>query len=167
MSKGNHITNTAAVAAVLVFLFTACKTKNVNTNVSYAGEPTIVYKTRNDYSKNVPVTLNATHTEIVAYPSPKDVYYKGKLALPTALDNGYLLDNRGIGLNTAFLKLTYEEYSKLEQAPPMTEMLKMITDNDPITELYNLGDRSRFKNEVAEINELISKDALKKFKKIK
>jgi hypothetical protein len=168
MITGNYIIKTAAIAAVLVFAFTACKTKEANTNVSYTGEQTIIYKTRNNYSKNVPVTMNAAKSEIVAYPSPKDVYYNGKLATPTALANDFWLDNRGIGTNTAFLKLTYEEYAKLGQAPPMTEMLTMIVDNDPIIEMYNLGTRSRFKDEVTEINELIEKkDAFKKFKKLK
>lgn len=135
--------------------------------ISYTGEPTIIYKMKADYSKNVPVTLNEEGTAIVAYPSPKDVYYKGQLAYPVALSKGWWLDNRGVTPHTAFLQLTYEEYSKLEKAPSLNEMMKMLIDTDPITEMYNLGNRNRFKEETLEINQLIAKGALKKFKKLK
>lgn len=154
----------AASTAILIAVL-GCKTPRQN--VSYTGEPATVYKTKADYSKNVPVTMNEAKTEIVAYPSPKDVYYKGALAYPTVLKKGYLLDNRGIGLNTVFLKYTYDEYAKLQNAPTLKEMSESIIDKDPFVEIYNLGDRSRFKNEVEEINELIRKGGLKKFKRIK
>lgn len=135
--------------------------------ISYTGEPTIIYKMKADYSKNVPVTLNEDGTAIIAYPSPKDVYYKGKLAYPVALSKGWWLDNRGVTPHTAFLKLTYEEYSKLDQAPSLDELMKMIINADPITEIYHLGNRDRFKDEVTEINQVINKGGLKKFKKLK
>jgi hypothetical protein len=158
---------TVAWAAVLFFCFTDCKTKQTNTTeVSYTGECAIVYKTKTDYRNNVPVTMNADKTAIVSYPAPTDVYYKGKLAYPTALLNGYWLDNRGISVNTVFLKLTYEEYSKLDTAPTLEEMTEMIVDKNPFTEIYNLGNRSRFTNETEEINTLIKKGALKKFKRL-
>jgi hypothetical protein len=161
-------TGTAALAAVLVFVFASCKTKQANNStIDYTGEPTLVYKTKADYSKNIPVTMNAEKTAILSYPAPNDIYYKTKLAYPTPLVNGYLLDNRGIAINTVFLKLTYSEYAKLEQAPSLDEMMLMITDKDPFTEIYYLGNRGRFKNEVEEINVLIKKGALKKFKRIK
>lgn len=158
---------TAAWAAVLFLCFTACKTKQANTTqVSYTGEPALVYKTKADYRNNVPVIMNADKTAVVSYPAPTDVYYKGKLAYPTALAKGYWLDNRGISANTAFLKLTYEEYSKLNAAPALEEMGEMIIDKNPFTEIYNLGNRSRFTNETEEINTLIKKGALKKFKRL-
>jgi hypothetical protein len=135
--------------------------------VSYTGEQAIIYRTKKDYSKYVPVTMNADKTRIVSYPSPKDIYYKDKLALPEKLNDGFLLDNRGIHPNSVFLKLTYEEYSKLDQAPLLSDMLAMIEDKDPVIEIYSLGTRSRFKEEKNEINALIERGALKKFKKIK
>ncbi len=135
--------------------------------VTYTGEVAVIYKTKNDYHNLVPVTLNAAKTEIVAYPSPADVYYNGKLAYPIALKNEYWLDNRGIGVNSAFLKITYDKYSKLKQAPLLTEMFEQIEDKDPFVEIYNIGTRSRFTNEVEEINKLIEKGDLKKFKKLK
>ena len=60
-----------------------------------AGPPIIIYKTKADYFDKVPVTLSEDKSMIVAYPSPGDLFYKGGLSLPTKLDDGYLLDNRG------------------------------------------------------------------------
>lgn len=145
----------------------SCKTKQKATGTSSAGAPTVVYKTKADYNKYVPVTLSADKKEIVAYPAPKDVFYQGKLSYPVQLEKGYLLDNRGIGLHTAFLNISYEDYAKLTTVPALAELYKQILEKDPFTEIYNLGDRSRFKNEVEEINQIIKKGGLKKFTKVK
>ena len=80
---------------------------------SVPSPPCIVYKTKSDYSKNIPVILSDDQTRIVSYPDVKDVYFKGNLAYPTVLNDGFLLDNRGIGPNVAFLSVTYEQYSKM------------------------------------------------------
>lgn len=151
----------------LFVIITACKTKNVTEGISYTGEQTIVYKTVNDYTEYVPVTMNSEKTEIVAYPSPKDIYREGKLALPTALVKGYWLDNRGVNANTVFLTITYSEYARLTEAPPLQNMMDMIKDKNPFEAIYNLGNRNRFKNEVSEINYIIQKNLLTKFKKVK
>jgi hypothetical protein len=168
-----------SIMAGLMVLLSFCKAKDpvVQNNtkeetpvaeVSYAGEPTVIYKTKADYSQYVPVTMNAAKTEIVAYPATlTDLKRNGKPAYPTALTQGYCLDNRGIGPNSVFLKMTYTDYMALDEAPKLADMMNMIIDKDPFTEIYNLGDRSRFKDEVKEINELIEKGALKKFKQLK
>lgn len=135
--------------------------------VSYMAPVAIIYKTKADYSKNVPVTLSEDKSKIVSYPAPQDVYFRGVLAYPTQLARGFLLDNRGITVNSAFLKLTYEEYSKLGQVPSTDDLYKLIIDKDPITEMINLGTRRRFTNETEEINRLIEKHKLKEFKKLK
>jgi hypothetical protein len=135
--------------------------------VSYVGEQAIVYKTKKDFSKNVPVKMNEDKTKIVAYPSPKDLFYKDKLAYPTQLKNGYLLDNRGVSKNSVFIDMTYDDYSKLDQAPLLSDILKLVIDKDPFLEMYSLGTRARFKDEVKEINEIIERGALKKFRRIK
>ncbi len=135
--------------------------------VSYMPPVAIIYKTKADYSKNVPVTLSEDKSQIVSYPAAQDVYTNGVLAYPTSLDNGYLLDNRGVNVNSAFLKLTYEEYAKLNPLPSTDELYKLIIDKDPITEMYNMGSRRRFKDEKGELNSLIKKHKLKDFKKIK
>src|ERR1035437_9891940 len=72
------------------------------------GPPTMVYKTKADYSKNVPVTLSDDKSVIISYPAPIDLKPGGSFATPTLLQDGYLLDNRGINAKVAFLKMTYE-----------------------------------------------------------
>jgi hypothetical protein len=117
--------------------------------------PVIIYKTNADFYQNVPVMLNDDKTDIISFPDITDVYYNGKLAYPTKLENGYLLDNRGISKNTAFLKYTYEEYSKLPATPTKDELLKMLVSKNPISELYNCNKLP--KNNIQLLNEAIKK----------
>jgi hypothetical protein len=139
----------------------------IHGKMNHIGKPCTIYKTKKNYSYNVPVTLSADKTKIVSYPSPADVFYNGQLAYPTKLVKGYLLDNRGVSLNTAFTKYTYKEYSKLKEAPDLKTLYNSIIDKNPITEMYDCGNGYRFKNEVLELNEIIKKDSLSSFKKIK
>ena len=118
-------------------------------------QPTIIYKTKADYYYNVPIILTKDKKMIVSYPSVTDIYYKGKLALPTKLKNEYLLDNRGINKDVAFTSYTYESYSKLSTAPNSMEFLKSVIDTDPLLELYHCGSRVSYKNEIIELNKLI------------
>ena len=131
-----------------------------------AGPQTIIYKTKKDYSKFVPVILSEDKSKIVSYPHPKDVFYKGELAYPTELKNGYLLDNRGININVAFLNITYEDYSKLEKIPLLLELFSMILDKDPLIEIYNCGNRDTFKNEISDLNKLVENNGLKDCKSL-
>jgi hypothetical protein len=124
------------------------------------GPQTFIYKTKQDYNKYVPVTLSDDKSEIVSYPHPKDVFYNGELAYPTELKDGYLLDNRGINGNVAFLDITYEDYSKLEKTPSSEELLSMILDKSPLAEMYNCGNRFTFKNGIADLNKLIKNNGL-------
>ena len=126
----------------------------------------IIYKTKGDYFDKVPVILNDGKNAIIAYPGPKDVFYNGILALPTKLKDGYLLDNRGINKNVVFINFTYEEYSKLKEAPLISDMLKMIIDKNPITEMYNCGSRYQYKEIVNDLNKIIDTKQLNRFKKI-
>ncbi len=135
--------------------------------VNYTGPPAIIYKTTNDYKKNVPVVLSDDKMKVVSYPAPSDVFRNGVLAYPSELISGYLLDNRGISLNTAFTKYTYEEYSKLKEAPDLTALYNSVIDKNPFTEMYNCGNRYRFKNEVSELNEIIKNNSLSSLKKLK
>lgn len=128
---------------------------------------TIIYKTKADYSKYVPVTLSGDKSKVQSYPDPKDVYFNGQLAYPTALAKGYWLDNRGIGPNSVFIKLTYQEYATLPAAPTPDELFKMILDKSPFIRIYSLGSRYQFKNEVAEINHIIESGELKHCKRLK
>lgn len=116
------------------------------------GPQAVVYKTTHDYFNYVPVQMNESRTEILSYPAPTDVYFRGELAYPTRLADGYLLDNRGIGANTAFLDYTYEAYSKLTETPDSDELMKHLLDKYPLTEAWNCGLRSRYTDEVKELN---------------
>lgn len=129
------------------------------------GPPAIVYKTTKDYSRYVPVTMNRERTRIVSYPAPSDLYYKGRLALPTRLAEGYLLDNRGIGPNSVFLDYTYEEYVRLKTSPTPGELSKHILDKYPFTAMWDCGTRSQYTNEVEALTRKI-KDGFSGCKKI-
>jgi hypothetical protein len=135
--------------------------QNTNMNTAVIDKPVraiaplIIYKTNADYYQNVAVTLNDEKTDIVSYPDIVDVYYNGKLAYPTKLENGYLLDNRGISKNTAFLKYTYDEYSKLPATPSKDDLLKMIIGKNAVTELYNCNKLP--KNNIQLLNDAIKK----------
>ena len=119
------------------------------------GPQAIVYKTKDDFSDYVPVIMNPERTEIVSYPAPFDIFYNGVLSKPTRLNNGYLLDNRGINENVVFLNYTYEEYANLSEAPSLSEMKKRIKEKFPLTEMINCGLRMQYKNEEQELNSLV------------
>lgn len=120
------------------------------------GPKAIVYKTRHDYRDRVPVLMNEARTEILSYPAPADVYYRGRLAYPTPLVDGYLLDNRGIGASVAFLDYTYEAYSRLEKTPSRAELMQHLLDTHPLLEAWNCGLRTDYQDEVAELNARIA-----------
>lgn len=128
--------------------------------VGTASPAVFVYKMRGDYSNLVPVVMNEEKTAIVSYPDPSDVYYKGELALPTQLADGYWLDNRGISKNAVFTSYTYEEYSKLEVAPSTEELMKHIVDLNPIVEWHQCGYRADYTDIVTELNTKIKEGKL-------
>jgi len=135
--------------------------KTENFSPDFSGPPTMVYKTKADYSKNVPVILSDDKTVIISYPAPTDLKPGGTLATPTLLSNGYLLDNRGINANVAFLKITYSEYSKLSESPDIQILKSLIIDSDPLLELCNCGNRYSFKNPQTDIDKLITSGKLR------
>lgn len=117
----------------------------------------VVYKTRKDYSRHVPVTLSADRKQIVSYPSTKDVKIGDQLTYPTPLTDGWLLDNRGISRNVAFLSYTYEEYAALPSTPRASELMEKIIDSDPLTDYRVMGSRYDYKDLVNELNEKLRK----------
>ncbi|MBN2173481.1 MAG: hypothetical protein JW731_05080 [Bacteroidales bacterium] len=123
-----------------------------------AGPPVIIYKTRDDYANRVPVTLNEDKTAIANFPGIKDIYFKGEFAIPTQLKAGWLLDNRGIDQNVAFLEYTYDEYSKLGITPTGDELYQKILDKDPLAEMYKCGTRFDYKDLVTELNQIIDSE---------
>ncbi len=125
------------------------------------GPQTLVYKTKKDYSNFVPVLLSEDKTEIISYPHPNDLIVGNGFPFPTILNSQYLLDNRGINKNVAFLKLTYQEYSELKSIPTLKELFDYILDDDPLIELCDCGNRTAFSDPVKELNLMISKDKLR------
>lgn len=136
-----------------------------NITIDYtSGPPIIIYKTKKNYRQNVAVGLSDDKTKIISYPHPSDVYYKGELAYPTKLNKGYLLDNQGINMNVAFLSISLEQYSSYENAPSLEELYSLIIDKNPLKELYYCGNRQKLKDEIIEINKIISEGQLKECK---
>lgn len=144
------------------FTFTSCKTKQNYTtikeadkqedNIMSATAPVVVYKTIRDFSNYVPVIMNREKTAIVSYPDRMDISANQK---PTDLINGYLLDNRGINENVAYLKLTYEAYRNLKNNPDLDELNRLILEKYPLLELYYCNDRSNYQHLIPELNNLI------------
>jgi len=130
------------------------------------GPPTIIYKTKNNYNELVPVILSKDKGKIISYPHPADLKRNEKFLYPTVLENGYLLDNKGINQNVAFLKVTYKEYSLMDTIPSLENLYSMIIDKDPLQEIYNCGNKYAFKDLISNLNTLIKNDDLKKCKKI-
>ncbi|HOH99220.1 MAG TPA: hypothetical protein PLE85_01655 [Bacteroidales bacterium] len=110
------------------------------------GPSVMVYKTRADYRQLVPVILSEDRKAIISFPAPGDVYYKGELALPQLLENGFLLDRRGIDERVAFIGMTYEEYSQLKESPTPEMLLQLIVDKDPIIEMYHCGSAYQYQD---------------------
>lgn len=168
---------------MLILSISGCKTQqksSENTNTDHsatqiAPKPfvaalphVVIYKTTKNYSQNVPVILLKDKMQIVSYPHPSDLYYNGKFALPEVLHNGYLLDNRGINKNVAFLKYTYKEYSKFTDAPTLDELFKNIIDKEPLIELWDCGKQANFTDLQKQLNEMIDKNQLiEKCKRVK
>lgn len=132
-----------------------------------AGPPVIIYKTKKDYSQNIPVGLSPDKKTLASFPAVGDIYYNGVLATPQLLNDGYLLDNRGIGPDVAFLSITYAEYSRLKKTPPADSLFKLIIDKDPLTEMYNCGIRYDYDDIIGELNTKIKNGDVSGFKKLK
>jgi len=156
---------------ILIMTLFGCKTNNIETkrNIKMqqavstqlnSGAKAIVYKTKKKYNNLVPVLLSDDKSEIISYPHPSDIKIGDKFQTPTSLHNGYLLDNRGIGLNIGFLKLTYKEYSELHEVPPIIELYKMIIDKDPLVEMYDCGYKNAIPNLLEYLNDLIDNNKL-------
>lgn len=128
---------------------------------SIAGAPVMIYKTKGDYRNLVPVALAADGKSIVSYPAPKDVKTEAGYQTPTALHNGYLLDNRGITPNVAFLKYSYEEYAALTALPTLAELYGAIKVKNPLTELYDCAGQTVRQNRETEVNKLIDEGSLR------
>ncbi|QNF31578.1 hypothetical protein HUW51_02125 [Adhaeribacter swui] len=122
-----------------------------------AGPPTLVYKTRQDYTNQVAIILTPDKTGIAAYPHPQDIAKKGNRVKPTLLTDGYLLDNQGINQYVAFTSYTFEQYAALPQAPSLEELKNSIIDANPLAYICNCGNRNQFGSSLeSALNNLIA-----------
>lgn len=157
-----------SITIVIILLSSCCPMKKNAYQPNYSpGPKTIIYKTKKDYSQNVPVILNDEKTAIVSYFGTGDLTYKGEIAYPVELIDGYLLDNIGIRENVAYTSLKIDEYKKSNKMFTKDELFALIIDKDPIEKMYSCGNRSKFSNEIEEINKLITDKQLKNCKKLK
>ncbi|MEI6899153.1 MAG: hypothetical protein WCL00_04695 [Bacteroidota bacterium] len=127
----------------------------------------IIYQTRKDYSKNIPVMMNDDRSAIISYPDVKDVCPDGKCAYPLLLENNFLIDNRGIGVNVAFLRYTYKEYAALKRTPILSELKIMLLDDDPLLSMYEGKPRAEYHDIEKELNILIGEGKLNLYRKLK
>lgn len=163
---------------ILILILPGCRTsrlerkgdtkmqQSVSTQI-VPGPKALVYKTRGNYNDLVPVLLSDDKSEIISYPHPSDIKINGTLQTPVQLHKGYLLDNRGIGINAGFLKLTYKEYSELEVVPNLGNLYKMLIDKDPLTEMYDCGSKSSFPDIIKQLNDIIDNNKLPSQKRLK
>jgi hypothetical protein len=122
----------------------------------------VVYKAAAKYKNHVAIELSADGKKIVSYPDPKDIKTGAGSPVPVSLHGGYWLDKRGVSIHTAFLKLTYHEYSLLKEVPSQEALYKLIVDKKPIKELCDCGKRGEHSYTVEQLNKLIDKKELKK-----
>jgi hypothetical protein len=139
------------------------KVTTANKQETFMNPPVIIYKTKKDYFNQVPIGLSEDKKSVVSYPDKVDVYHSGKLATPTLLANGYLLDNRGISVNSAFLKYTYEDYSQFISTPTADNLFLQIIDSDPFTEIHFC----KCTRDTVELNRIIREGLSTNCKKIK
>lgn len=139
------------VAIATLLATTACQSNKENTNstktedivteqtiqpIAMAMPRIVIYKTTADYSNLVPVAMDESKSQIVSFPDPADVKENKR---PTQLDNGYLLDNFGIGKNVVYTDYTFEQYAALESVPDMETLMQHIADRNPLVEYYVSG----------------------------
>lgn len=113
----------------------------------------VIYKTDGDYRDNVPVTLNAAGTALVSFPSPSDLT---DLSTPLPLADGYLLDRRGVSMNTRFTRYTYDRYRALAAPPTPATLIDSIIPSARVTELHRLDiTLQQALGDTAAVNDLI------------
>ena len=147
---------------ILLFGCSAYQTNKIFMPDFSAGPPTIVYKTTRNFDTLVPVQVSLDQTSIVAFPHPTDLKQADQLSYPDKLEKGYLLDKRGIDVNTRFLKISYSAYAARKNAMDIDSLIIYLNKENPFLELYDCGNRHQYKNIKLEINALIQNGTLAK-----
>lgn len=152
----------------LLMIAVSCKSKHRQKEATVAlyhpsfnpGPHVIVYKTNGNFNQQVSVTLSDDGNTIVAYPHPNDIKSTLNTVYPTVLKNGYLIDNRGISTQSAFLKYTYDDYAKLDTIPSLNALYDLILSKNSIIEICDCGDKSGYTNLEKQLNDIIEQDSL-------
>lgn len=147
---------------ILLIGCTACQTNKVFKPDFSAGPPTIVYKTTSNFDQLVPVQVSNDQLSILSFPHPEDLKQAGQLSLPVKLNKGYLLDQRGIDLNTRFLNINYSTYAARKKPMETDSLILYLIKENPFLEIYNCGNRHQYTNIRLEINALILNGTLEK-----
>jgi hypothetical protein len=141
----------------------SCEKKNAG------GESIVVYKTQQDYTKNIYVGLNSEKTEVVSLPGLSDIDTVPEKLPQSLVKDYYLGTNRNgeIGINSAVTSLTVETYKVLISPD---SMLSLVIDFDPFVEYYECWDNSTIQMlrgangiDTAKLNTIIYADDLDKY----
>ncbi len=111
-----------------------CGENKTLTNADYMLKPIVIYKTTNDMSQYVPIIMDSEKKNIISYPAISDVSLSKK---PTTLKNGYLLDNFGLSVNSAYTSYTIDNYAHLPKQPSIQNLKTNILNLNPIVEMYS------------------------------
>lgn len=155
-----------------LILTSCCSSSQQREEISFtpnfkAMPPVVIYKTKGNYNDLVPVGFDSASGRIISYPAPTDIKIGGELMTPLKLRDGFLLDRRGIGPNSVFLDITYSEYAAYAGSPDADTLVRHIRFRSPFEAIYNCGCAYSYKNPEKQINEIIKKNRLDIFRKIK
>lgn len=149
---------------LLMLMFTIICFTNSCEEAGVKGGRIIVYKTNQDYSRNIYVRVNPERTKITVLPGAIDT-----IRLPQKLVQGYYLGtarNGENGVESVVTSLTIDTYK-----PDITadSLIKLIIDFDPFIEYYECRDSKidLFHNDngidTVKINEVIINNELDKY----
>lgn len=141
----NILKSASFIAAGALLAGASCGTPaKTSSAVTVNSEPTVevdspvsaipsvrIYKTSKDVDNLVPIVLDA-QGKIASYPAPTDITAS---SAPVRLAGGYLLDRCGIAPTSVFTSYTFEEYSRLPQAPTPEQLLKEVVPGACVTEI--------------------------------
>ncbi len=104
----------------------------ISNNVLAALSPSIVYKTKKDYSNNVSVCYSYKDNKISCYPGPSDVVHQR----PEYLGNDYWFQKMA---GNVFLKVSIDEFVKIGNNGDWFQYISIdnILDSDPFLEVYS------------------------------
>lgn len=132
------------LALIFIGLLSCCN-KTTSTSVQTAPGLTgsdvsflpkaIVYRTTDNCSDLVPVTLTPDGRSILTYPAPTDLTAQSQ---PIQLADGWWLDRRGISADSHFTDYTYQEYRSLAKAPSPQELMSHLNASCRISTIAQL-----------------------------